>query len=111
MDDVTFSNCVKQHLSKYFSLPENQVEEMLPEFRRTLCAHMKNLKNAQATKGLAELERAAHAIKGAFLSLGLTDCADLALQIEDGAANGKSFEYSSLIAEIDNAIGEVLLDE
>lgn len=111
MDDVTFSNCVKGHLSKYFNLPENQVEEMLPEFRRTLYAHMKNLKNAHASEGLAELERAAHAIKGAFLNLGLADCAELALRIEDGAANGKSLDYALLIAEIENAIGAILLDE
>lgn len=111
MDDVTFSNCVKKHLGKYFNLPETQVEVMLPEFRRTLCAHMKNLENVHANEGPVELERAAHALKGAFLNLGLVDCAELALQIEDGAANKKPLDYALLIAEIDSAVGEILLDE
>ncbi len=93
-----FSTSIKEYLGRQFSFPEEQVESMLPEFRRTLGGHMATLEEVLRQERLDDLAKAAHTIKGAFLNLGLTDCAELAKRIEGGAANNDTtMDYAALI--------------
>ncbi|MDJ0623419.1 MAG: Hpt domain-containing protein [Desulfocapsaceae bacterium] len=109
MGYISFSTRIKEYLGNQFDLPEDQIESMLPEFRKTLAIHMENLKAAQNSNDLDELQGAAHTMKGALLNLGLNDCAELALEIESGAAAGDgAVDYSQLITRIDNFVMEIV---
>lgn len=108
MGRVSFSQRIKEYLGKQFNLPEDQVESMLPEFRRTLMVHLENLKTAQGSDDLKFLQVAAHTMKGALLNLGLNDCAELARQIETGAADrDTTLDYAQLVAGIDACLMDV----
>ena len=81
---------IKEYLSRQFGLPVEQVELMLPSFLTTLGSHMANLEKALAENDLNLIGKAGHTIKGAFLNLGLMECAAIALQIEEDGKQGKS---------------------
>lgn len=106
---LNFSTRIKKYLAEQFNLPEDQVELMLPEFKKTLKDHMESLEDVQAQENLADLGKAAHTIKGAFLNLGLQDCAELAMRVEDNASNGDmQTDYTSLIASIREKVQEII---
>jgi len=89
---------IKAHLARQFSLPEEQINHMLPSFISTLGSHMRNLENALAEKDLVLLGKTGHTIKGAFLNLGMDECASIALQIEkNGNKRNDSINYRSLV--------------
>jgi histidine phosphotransfer protein HptB len=82
MTSQQYINQIKSYLFNQFSLSEEQVSEMLPSFISSLSGHMTSLEKAFATGDLEALGKSGHTIKGAFLNLGLADCAEIALQIE-----------------------------
>ena len=107
MKSETICDRIKNHLCEQFSLPEDQVISMLPEFKKTISSHMENLIEVDPVDNLDGLEKAAHTIKGAFLNLGLMDCAELAITIENGAANGDtSINYPALINDMSEKVKE-----
>lgn len=81
---------IKKYLSEQFHLPLKQVETMMPSFITALNSHMDTLEKAVGENDLAQMGRAGHTIKGAFLNLGLLECADIALDIEESAKSGNS---------------------
>ncbi len=83
-------NTIKEHLARQFHLPDEQIDKMLPSFVSTLKVHMQNLESALAEEDFISLGRASHTIKGAFLNLGLDDCAEIALKIEEKGKLGDS---------------------
>lgn len=92
---------IRVHLAEQFSLPGDQIELMLPSFLAALESHMQKLENALAQNNPLLLGRAGHTIKGAFLNLGLGDCARVALRIEEKGKQGDtSTDYRSLIEEL-----------
>lgn len=108
MKSDKISDRIKLYLCDQFNLPEEQVAAMLPEFKKTLSSHMDNLKQVEPTEDLKELKKAAHTIKGAFLNLGLMDCAELAITIENAAANeDTSVNFTVLIAEMSVKVEEI----
>ena len=111
MEISDFNLRIKEYLSLQFNLPEGQIDSMLPAFKETLTEHMVNLETANESGGLQGIEKAAHKIKGAFLNLGLTDCADLALKIEVSASQRESsIDYSALISQINKIVEEIVKD-
>ena len=101
MSNKQQQNKIKDHLRNRFHLPEEQIEEMIPVFMRTLAEHMTNLEGAIAGGELAEIGKAAHTIKGALLNLGLDGSAKVALDIETGGrAMDSSKDYGVLAAQI-----------
>lgn len=87
---------IKNYLSEQFHLPLEQVETMMPSFIVALRSHMETLENAVRQGDVAQVGIAAHTIKGAFLNLGLEECAKIALDIEKTAKAGNSrLDYSS----------------
>ena len=100
---------IRVHLAEQFSLPRDQIEMMLPSFLTTLGAHMKNLENALAENNPMLLGKAGHTIKGAFLNLGLGDCAKVALCIEENGKQGDiSTDYRSLVEDLRMRINPLL---
>jgi HPt (histidine-containing phosphotransfer) domain-containing protein len=79
---------IRWHLTKQFNLHIDQVDKMLPSFIDTLGAHMSNLEDALAENDLDLFGKYGHTIKGAFLNLGMADCAQIALAIEEKGQKG-----------------------
>lgn len=100
---------IKDHLKRQFNLPIEQIELMLPSFIDTIDSHMAKLQEAWTKGDLVLLGRAGHTIKGAFLNLGLDECAQIALRIEErGKAGDPSEDYNKLIHQLIVKVGPVL---
>jgi HPt (histidine-containing phosphotransfer) domain-containing protein len=100
---------IRLHLTEQFNLPLEQIDIMLPSFIATLGAHMCNLENALEAKNPVQLGKAGHTIKGAFLNLGLDECAQIALAIEEKGRQGcKLADFKKLIEDLRLLIKPVL---
>jgi len=98
MTSSTSIQHVKIYLSEQFHLTDEQIESMFPGFVATLAAHMQNLENSFAENNLITISKAAHTLKGALLNLGLEECAQIALLIEEKAkAEDGSADFQRLI--------------
>ncbi len=96
---------IKVHLFNQFHLSAEQINSMLPSFIVALRHHMENLEAAQSEGEITTIERASHTIKGALLNLGLTDCAKLALEIEQQSKTGAdSKKIPEIIGQIRNLL-------
>ncbi len=100
---------IKAYLAEQFNLPAEQIETLLPSFIATLETHMKNLENGLTENRPAVMGALGHTIKGAFLNLGLTDCARIALDIEQrGKAGDHRADYKQLVSELRRKIAPIL---
>ncbi len=100
---------IRVHLTEQFHLPMEQIDIMLPSFIATLGTHMGNLENALAAKNPVQLGKVGHTIKGAFLNLGMEDCAKIALTIEEkGLQGGSLADFQKLIEDLRLLIKPVL---
>ena len=96
-----YINQIKTYLNNQFNLSEEQISGMLPSFMTTLAGHMANLEKALDSGDLGVLGKSGHTIKGAFLNLGLKDCADIALQIERHGKDGDpSVDYAQMVTKL-----------
>ncbi len=92
---------IKTYLAEQFNLPAEQIEMMLPSFISTLDLHMQNLESALEENNPVSIGKVGHTIKGAFLNLGLSDCANIALRIEEsGKADDHETNYKQLVEEL-----------
>lgn len=100
---------IKTYLEEQFNLPAEQVEMLLPSFIATLGQHMQNLESALAENNPTSIGAVGHTIKGAFLNLGLEDCASIALRIEEsGKAGDLATNYKQLVDELRLKLNTVL---
>ncbi|MFH0781089.1 MAG: Hpt domain-containing protein [Pseudomonadota bacterium] len=100
---------IKHHLAEQFNLPMEQIDMLLPSFIATLGTHMGNLENALANNNQELLGKAGHTIKGAFLNLGLNDCAQIALIIEEkGRQGGSLADFKKLVDDLRFLVRPVL---
>ena len=94
-------NQIKAYLCDQFQLSEEQIGEMLPGFIQTLSTHMENMERNLAEDDPIALGKAGHTMKGALLNLGLNDCAELALRIEEsGKADDRLTDFTVLVADL-----------
>jgi len=92
---------IVSHLTDQFGLSLEQINAMLPSFITTLGSHLHNLESALIEEDLILLGRMGHTIKGAFLNLGLEECAAIALQIEKKGKEGDiSTNYRQLVEDL-----------
>jgi HPt (histidine-containing phosphotransfer) domain-containing protein len=92
---------IKIYLKEQFNLPAEQIEMLLPSFIATLGSHMQHLEDALEENNPATMAKVGHTIKGAFLNLGLEDCASIALRIEErGNAGDHATNYKQLVDEL-----------
>ncbi len=107
----TYTEHMVQYLTSQFRLSDEQIQSMLPEFKKTLGEHVVVLEEQNSKGRLQELARAAHTIKGAFLNLGLSGCAELALQLEMSAvSNNPDEDYDLLVASISSHVAKILAE-
>lgn len=100
---------IKTYLEEQFNLPAEQVEMLLPSFIATLGKHMQSLESALAENNPTSIGAVGHTIKGAFLNLGLEDCASIALRIEErGKAGDQATDYKKLVDELRLKLNPVL---
>ncbi len=100
---------IKTYLAEQFNLQAEQIEMMLPSFISTLDMHMQSLENALEENNPISIGKVGHTIKGAFLNLGLGECADIAHRIEErGKAGDQETNYKQLVAELRLKISPVL---
>lgn len=100
---------IKAYLAEQFNLPAEQIEMLLPSFIATLGTHMQNLESALAENDPASMGQVGHTIKGAFLNLGLEDCASIALRIEErGKAGDNATNYEQLVADLRHKVDPIL---
>ena len=100
---------IMSHLASQFGLPTEQIDAMIPSFITTLGSHLQNLEDALAGGDLVLLGKMSHTIKGAFLNLGLDECASIALQIEkQGKAGDTSTNYRQLVDDLRNRVNPLL---
>ena len=92
---------IKEHLAEQFNLPPEQIEMLMPSFIATLQTHMENLQKVLEGDNPQAIGELGHTIKGAFLNLGLDDCAAIALRIEQqGKAGDRLANYKQLFEEL-----------
>ncbi len=96
---------IKEHLIQQFNLPSEQIEMLMPSFIATLQTHMANLRQALDGDNPHAIGELGHTIKGAFLNLGLKECAAIALEIERrGKAGDHLANYRQLYNELHNTL-------
>jgi len=104
-----YKDRITLYLSERFNFPEEQVVVMLPEFMSTLSSHMQSLEEANKEKKLADLAKAGHTLKGAFLGLGLSECAEIAMNLEKSArSSDDSVDYSALVANLRLVVNDIV---
>lgn len=82
---------------------------MMPSFLSTLGEHMETLEDALGDSDLLRLGKAGHTIKGAFLNLGLQECAQIAIDIElSGKAGDSSVDYRAKIDSLHQLLKPIL---
>lgn len=100
---------IKAHLAAQFHLPMAQVEEMLPSFLDALEKHLKNLDAAVAETDMKAIGKAGHKLKGACLNLGLQECVEFAVEIEEkGKAGDMETDYGGLVHGLHKLIDPLL---
>lgn len=100
---------IKVYLKEQFNLPGEQIDMLLPSFIATLGKHMQNLERALHENNPVSIGKMGHTIKGAFLNLGLVDCADIALCIEERGKDGDyTADYKQLVEDLRRKINPVL---
>ena len=105
MNNETLKTQVKDYLRHQFGLPADQIDLMMPEFKKTLSQHMNSLILADQQENLTILKEAAHTMKGALLNLGFKGSAQLAQKIEnESSAGNREIDYSLLIDTIKKTV-------
>ena len=100
---------IRNHLAAQFNLPLEQIDSLMPSFIATLGKHMHGLEQALAEEDAQRIGKAGHTIKGAFLNLGMGECAKVAMDIEEkGRNNGPIHELRSLIEKLRKQLSSLL---
>jgi HPt (histidine-containing phosphotransfer) domain-containing protein len=100
---------IKTYLEEQFNLPAEQIEMLLPSFIATLGLHMQSLEDALLENNPTLIGKVGHTIKGAFLNLGLEDCASIALCIEErGKAGDHATNFKQLVEDLRVKLNPVL---
>ncbi len=100
---------IKTYLTEQFNLTPEQIEMMMPSFIATLGMHMQNLESALEENNPVSIGKVGHTIKGAFLNLGLEDCASIALRIEEiGKAGDHTANLRELVENLRSEVNIVL---
>ncbi|PIE64322.1 MAG: hypothetical protein CSA26_08745 [Desulfobacterales bacterium] len=100
---------LKSYLFSRFNLSDEQMNRMLPELFATLGRHMTNLEEKLKEGDLEQLGRAGHTMKGALLNLGLSQCAEIAYQIEiKGKSGAVDADFTGMVDSMRRLIDNYL---
>ncbi len=108
MSSLDYIESIKEYLKRQFSLGEAQIDGMLPDFISTLKSHMETIEQDVGRGDIQALGKSAHTMKGALVNLGLSECADLAIQVEEGGkGNDATVDYEGLSKELRNTVDKI----
>ena len=78
---------IADYLQRTFNFSREQIAQMMPSFVETLLGHLDKVESAITAGDFSLLARAAHAMKGALLNLGMNDAAEIAVLLEENGKN------------------------
>ena len=106
---ITYKQRIRTHLHTAYLLPEDRIDALLPRYLASLRDLMHTLDHTAETSSSEETSRAGHALKGALLTLGLTDLAEKAYIIEQKCkSGGRATECAGLISELKEEIAGIV---
>jgi two-component system, sensor histidine kinase and response regulator len=82
--------------------------ELLQVFRDDSQVNIQKAKSALSAGDLQGLMRAAHTLKGMLKNLSMNHAGEIAYALETASNQGKSEEATKLLAELEQAVAEVL---
>jgi histidine phosphotransfer protein HptB len=110
MESLEYIATIRNYLKHQFSLGDEQINIMLPDFITTLEGHMDKLENALQSGDLESLGKSGHTMKGALVNLGFHQLAELAYQIEESGKKGDdTLDYSSIIKTLRVTVDQISL--
>lgn len=83
------------------------LRDLLKVFREDSRNNLQETKVALAERGLAELARAAHALKGMLRNLLMNRAAEIAGDLENASRAEKGWEAEALFAQLEQALAEL----
>ncbi len=105
MDSSSYQSRIKEHIQTAYLLNEQQSDEMLPNFLRTLTSHVLELQTIHNQGDLLKLGKASHTVKGALLNLGLMELADKAYTIEKHSkSENAAYDFQKAISELTDTV-------
>lgn len=108
MTSPEYIETIKNYLKQQFSLGDEQILTMLPDFISTLEGHMDNLEKILQSGDLYELGKSGHTLKGALVNLGFHDLAELAFEIEKfGKKRDESIDYGAIVKRLREVVDSI----
>jgi histidine phosphotransfer protein HptB len=106
---ITYKQKIRTHLHSAYLLSEERIDALLPRYLASLRDLMHTLDHIAETASPEETSRAGHALKGALLTLGLTDLAEKVNIIEQKCkSGGHESECAGLISELKEEIAGIV---
>lgn len=100
-----YKQIIRTHLRSAYLLSEDRIDVLLPQYLASLRDLVLTLEQKARTASPGEASRAAHALKGALLSLGLGAPAEKAYSVEQKCTSAdQETECAKLIAELKREI-------
>ncbi len=97
------------HFKTAYRLDDDQIEVMIESTAKSMSAALAALYQAlDENRGLDEVARLGHSIKGLLLNIGETHWAELARELEKSAAQGKQRNFRDVVAKIQHGFRDVL---
>ncbi len=93
-----------QNITARFELDSETATQIIDTYAQTVSENLSNASQALAQKNYPEMEQQAHAIKGAFLNLGLEQPAKAAGTMESMASGQKHDGFGELLAAIQKSL-------
>ncbi|MEA3467024.1 MAG: Hpt domain-containing protein [Thermodesulfobacteriota bacterium] len=109
MPQLLLTDRVSAFLCEHYKLSDDKVTDMLPTFLSVLQNHFRDLERVLGQKDVRAIGKAGHTLKGALVSLGLDDFAEIALSIETAGKEGRrEFDFQGLVAQLKENLAEIL---
>ncbi len=99
---------VADHLKTAYSLEEDQVGQMIQLSASSISDTLTQADDALAADDLSALSASGHKAKGALASIGLTEAAELARQIELNGKTGERADYAGLLFRLKEELKPLL---
>ncbi len=96
---------VKEHLSSFYQLPEEDIEEILKTSSSSIGENLQEARSALESGDMERLRVVSHTLKGQLANLGLAQLSEIAKEMEM-AANGedRNFDYLSRREQLEDSL-------
>lgn len=106
---TAYQQIIRNHLRTAYLLSDDRIDALLPRYLASLRDLMFRMEHTAETASPEETGRAAHALKGALLSLGLKDLAEKAYAIEQTCQSDMNkTDCPRLVIELKKEIAQIV---